>query len=317
MVFGSKGADWISVFFLIFIIISILVVAALAIPGFLDSLINNLSNTITSILLIFIGAFLILFGIIIAGSHLRTGKTLSYIGLGVIIIGFLIIQMSYVMKSKEALTTPMTVKCSTGGMNNIAEGLMCVITGYKYKGNYGGFAFVSYWVFGVVIPLLLLMTLFYDFVRSSGVIQQPKSQKIVGYCLGLIAYRGFVVTNLLEMLSIGTLGIALVALDLIFLGGLLAYIHRVFEKWRPIEHAMGIVRSSAQNKLLMKNYARDVKIMIKNGDFDHALDLLDTMEHYASNMQWKSLIAEAKNKLQTNPQEAEQKINELITLLKR
>ncbi|MBU5689899.1 MAG: hypothetical protein QXM68_01730 [Candidatus Aenigmatarchaeota archaeon] len=316
MVFGSKGADWISIFFLLTIVFATLVVTAVAIPGFIDFVLEYITNVITSIMLIAIGSFLILFGIIIAGSHLRTGKTLSYIGLGVIIVGFLIIQMSYVMKSRAALATPMTVKCSTGGANNIAEGIMCVITGYKYKGNYGGFAFLSYWVFGVVVPLLLLMSLFYDFVSSSGVIKRPQSQKIVGYCLGLIAYRGFVVTNLLEILSIGTLGIALVALDLIFLGGLLAYINRVFEKWRPIEHAMGIARGSMQAKFLMKNYARDVKIMIKNGDFDHALDILDTMEHYAQNLQWKNLIIEAKNNLQTNPQVAEEKINQLIQLLR-
>jgi hypothetical protein len=111
----------------------------------------------------------------------------------------------------------------------------------------------------------------------------------------LIAYRGFAVTNMLEILSLGTIGIALLALNLIFLGGLLAYIHRVFEKWKPIENAMGIVRAGANARKLLREYTRAAIRAAREGDQDHLLDLLDTMEHMATRPDWRRLISEAKN----------------------
>lgn len=295
---SKKGQDWISVFFLLAILISTLIVIFVTVPGLFDFVIKSLSDVIFSIVFISIGSFLILFGVIFAGKSLKTGKFLAYLGLGILIIGFFIIEMAYVIKSKEALTTPMTVRCSGSGGSmfggNAAEFIMCIVTGYKYKGSYGGWAFFGYWIFGVVVPLLLLMSLFYDFVDASGVVRQPKSKKIVGYSLGLIAYRGFVAANLLEILSIGTMGIAMLALDLIFLGGLLAYIHRVFEKWRPIEHAMGMVRASANARMMLRNYNKEAIRMIREGNDSATLDILENMEHLANRSDWKTLIAEAK-----------------------
>lgn len=317
---SKKGQDSISIFFLLAILISTIIVIFVTIPGFFDFVIKSLSDVLFSIIFIAVGSFLILFGIIFAGKSLRTGKSLAYFGVGILIIGLFIIEIAYVVKAKEALTTPMAVRCSGSGNNifqsgNAAEFVMCVVTGYKYKGSYGGWAFMGYWIFGVIVPILLLMSLFYDFVDSSGVIRQPRSKKIVGYSLGLIAYRGFVVTNLLEILSIGTTGIAVLAIDLIFLGGLLAYIHRVFEKWRPIEHAMGVVRASANARMMLRNYIKEAIRLIKEGNDSAALDILENMEHLANRLDWKNYITQAKNSIAQGTQggytEALNKLNEL------
>jgi len=303
MMFSRKGeTDYISLFFLLSLFIATLIVIFLTVPGLGEFFKEFFSSIFSSIIVIALGSFLIIFGIIIAGHSLGAGKTITYIGVAVLIIGFFIIEIAYVTKSKESLAVPMTERCRGtavgkglfGGVN-AAEFVTCIITGYKYKGDYGAWAFLGFWIFGVVIPILLFISLFYDFVDASGVVRQNKSKKIVGYSLGLIAYRGFVVTNLLEILSIGTVGIALLVLNLIFLGGLLAYIHRVFERWRPLEHAMGIVRAGANARRILREYVTAAIRAAKEGDQQNLLDLLDTMGHLANRLDWKSYIDNAKN----------------------
>jgi len=299
MKLSKKGeTDYISIFFLGAILVATLVVIFLTVPGLADFFNEFFTYIITSIIVIAVGSFLVLFGVIIAGRYLNFGKTLAYIGVGVLIIGFLIIETAYASKSKDALKTPMTERCEgQTGRGTISDAVTCVITGYKYNGQYGSWAFLSFWVFGVVVPLLLFMSLFYDFVDSSGVVKQPKSKKIVGYSLGLIAYRGFALSNMLEILSLGTLGIALLALNLIFLGGLLAYIHRVFEKWRPIENAMRMARTSSEARRILKGYVKSALMAAKNGDENALLDILDLMEHIATRSDWIATIREIKNRV--------------------
>lgn len=293
MRFSSKGAtDYISLFFLLTILLATIIVIFLTVPGLVEFFTEFFTSILTSIVVIAFGSLLILFGVILAGRHLATGRTIAYIGVAILLVGFFIIEMAYVTKSKEALKVPMTERCSgsySGGIfasGNAAEFVTCIITGYKYKGDYGAWAFLGFWVFGVVVPILLFISLFQDFVISSGVIKQRRSQKIVGICLGLIAYRGFAVTNLLEILSLGTLGIALLALNLIFLGGLLAYLHRVFERWRPIEAAMEIVRSSAASRKTLIGYVDALQRAIREGDEDAALHLLRKIEQLTTRSDW-------------------------------
>ncbi|MCS7135262.1 MAG: hypothetical protein NZ893_02380, partial [Candidatus Aenigmarchaeota archaeon] len=144
------------------------------------------------------------------------------------------------------------------------------------------------------------ISLFQDFVISSGVIRRPKAQKIVGACLGLIAYRGFAVTNLLEILSLGTLGIALLALNLVFLGGLLAYLHRVFERWRPLEAAMNIVRSSAAFRRSLRDYIRAAERAAREGDQHALLEILDNMEHITTRTDWLGMIRQLRQSVLQN-----------------
>lgn len=277
--------------------------------SFLSGLLPYLTNIIFSVIAVAIGSFLILFGVIFAGANPRTGRVLAYIGLGIFIIGLFIAEMAYVAKVSTVASTPMVVRCAsapTGGGSGLfsrvgspAEFISCIITGYKYAGMYSGYAFVGFWIFGVVIPVLLLMFLFYDFVDASGVIRTPKSKKVVGYCLGLIAYRGFVVANLLEVLSIGTVGIALLAINFIFAGGILAYINRVFEQWRPIEDAMGTIRSTGRMNKLLHRLAGEAIHACDAKDLATVKGLLDDMYHLAiTRPDWLHDVNEAREKAQ-------------------
>lgn len=299
---NSKGeTDFISLFFLLSLVVLTIVLIVASVPGSFNFFKKFFTSVISSIVVVAVGSFMIIFGIIIAGHSLSAGKTITYLGVATLLIGFLILEMAYVYEMKSALTIYTIQKCSGSGSTsifggaNLHEMFTCIITGYTYKGNYGTWAFFSFWLFGVLIPIILFVSLFQDFVISSNVIRQKKSQKIVGLSLGLIAYRGFFVTNLLEILSIGSLGIALLALNLVFLGGLLAYIHRVFEKWTPIEYAMGIARGSVNAKRMLKEYAEEAILAADNGNQRGLIDILDMMEALAShNLAWKNYILKAR-----------------------
>lgn len=261
----NKGQDTITTFILIFFALSTLVVIAMAFGFSLTFLIQYLADIIFALIVIAVGTFLVLFGIMFAAKNPRVGRFLAYFGVAVFIIGFFIAEMAYIVKIKDSLATPLAVKCggsSSGGsglfgnVDDVQQFVSCIITGYKYKGEYSAWAVFGFWVFGVLIPLLLLMFLFYDFVDASGVVKKPMSKKVVGYSLGVLAFRGFIVANLIELLSIGSVGIALLAIDLIFAGGLLAYVNRVFEQWRPIEEALGLIRVDSMIKKRLIEHLR-------------------------------------------------------------
>ncbi|MEM5799056.1 MAG: hypothetical protein QXZ43_00075 [Candidatus Aenigmatarchaeota archaeon] len=318
---SKKGqTDYINLFFLGTLLVLTIIVIFLTVPGLSEFLKDFFSYIFSSIIVIAIGSFLILFGVIIAGTNVGLGKTLAYIGVMVLLLGFFIIEMAYVSKSKESLKIPMTERCSGSGKifidANPADFITCIITGYRYGGDYGTWSFLGFWLFGVIIPLLLFISLFYDFVDASGVIKQPNSKKIVGCSLGLIAYRGFIVTNLLEILSLGTVGIALIALNLIFLGGLLAYIHRVFEKWRPIEHAMGLVRAEVDAKKILKNLTRSAIQAANQNNQESLLEIIKSMRYFATSLEEQEIIARARNyAMQGNYNEAGNQLQNLLNRL--
>jgi len=329
-----KGQTWLTILIIaLFAVPSIAVI--LASSGVtIDQIISFFFNTLISIAVIALGTFLILFGVIFAGHNPRTGRILAYIGVGVFVIGLFILEMAYVVKMKESQTGPTAwqpnIKCGSASgdctglfcnVDNMYDFITCLVTGYKYKGGYGAWSFVGFWIFGVVTPLLLLIFLFIDFVESSRVIQNLKSQKIIGICLGLIAYRGFIVSNLMEILSLGTTGIAMLAIDLIFAGGILAYVNRVFAQWEPIEEAMGIVRSSLSMRNRLAALAKQTIDLIQADDTTTANTFLTQMKNIANSMgreYFINRVASAQNYINSNDKnKAISELRDLIREIRR
>ncbi|MEM5877826.1 MAG: hypothetical protein QXF12_03000, partial [Candidatus Aenigmatarchaeota archaeon] len=91
-----------------------------------------------------------------------------------------------------------------------------------------------------------------DFVESSGVVQNPTYQKIIGFGLGFMAYRGFIVTRLIYILDIGATGVAVIALNFIFLGGVLNYVRRSFAQFQILEAEMEIGEDVEKLKIYLQ-----------------------------------------------------------------
>ncbi|MCX8179210.1 MAG: hypothetical protein N3E38_00515 [Candidatus Aenigmarchaeota archaeon] len=80
--------------------------------------------------------------------------------------------------------------------------------------------------------------------------------------------------------------------------------HRVFERWRPLEAAMNIVRSSAAFRRSLRTYIRAAERAAREGDQHALLEILDNMEHITTRTDWLGMIRQLKQSvLQNNYQD--------------
>ncbi len=234
--------EWVS-------IIALAIIAPFAIIFLLSILAGGFSiGVISSLIMVFIllglSGFLIFLGLLIAPTYPKIGKYLAYGGVVGLMILLLIIETSIIGISgykigKNYVSGNFWSSC-TSTPNSIISFLTCSITGHQplpssTKDIWGFFGVYGFYLFGLFVPLIILVALFADFVEVSGVVQNPTYQKIIGFGLGFMAYRGFVVTKLIYILDIGSTGIAVIALNFIWLGGVLGYIRRSFRQWQLLE----------------------------------------------------------------------------------
>jgi hypothetical protein len=138
----------------------------------------------------------------------------------------------------------------------------------------------GFYLAGFLAPLAILTALVADFVEASGVIQRPTYQKIIGFGLGFLAYRGFIVSRLIYILDIGSTGVAVIALNFIWLGGILGYINRSFKQWKTLESAEALGRFSGQHLRSLSAQAdtwttwEDVRTSFNSNDFLGSLELV-------------------------------------------
>jgi len=207
---------------------------------------------------LFVGSgFLIFGGLMIAPLHPKGGRYLAYIGVVGIMVLLLIIETSLIdLRINTYLEGKLWTDCQQTPKNVISF-VSCAITGYQPAPQgatdiWGMMGVYGFYIFGLVAPLVILTALFTDFVKASGVIQSTTNERIIGLGLGFMAYRGFVVSRLIYILDIGSAGIALIALNFIWLGGILGYINRSFKQWQTLEAEMEL-------SIDMPNVARNLK----------------------------------------------------------
>ncbi|MCX8179677.1 MAG: hypothetical protein N3E38_03035 [Candidatus Aenigmarchaeota archaeon] len=215
---------------------------------FLASSFLGLSITVGLLPIYIVGfilsGFAIFIGLMVAPSHPQFGKYTAYVGVGGLMLLLLIIETSILAAAgyrlgNKFLSDKLWTEC-TSTPTSIINFVSCAITGHQplptsYKDIWGLFGVYGFYIFGLIVPLFILSALFADFVEASGVVQNPTYQKIIGFGLGFMAYRGFVVTRLIYILDIGSAGVAVIALNFIWLGGILSYIRRSFRQWALVE----------------------------------------------------------------------------------
>ena len=192
--------------------------------------------------------FLIFIGMIIAPSNPRIGKYLSYSGLVGIMILLLLIETSIVGFSGYKIANNIKggsywAPC-TSKPSNLITYITCFSTGHQpiTTDTVGILGIFGFSIFGIIMPLFIFVALFSDFVETSGVVQNRTYQKIIGLGLGFMAYRGFIVSRLIYILDIGSVGVAVIALNFIWLGGILSYIRRSFRQWQLLEEQQELRR---------------------------------------------------------------------------
>lgn len=229
-----------------------------------------LNGIVPMFLLIFSGGFLIL-GVIIAYSYPRFGKIMAYVGIAGVLLSLLFIEVGVAAlttlrdydinpsgnlikdfmdaakrRSNFQYCENIPVLISIGNekkIQSLSDSLSCIITGYVPEGSSSVYM-IGFWIFGVIMPLILTSGIFLDLVESSGVVKNRISQRMIGWSLGFLAYRGFIVTGMIFILDFAAAGMAVIALNFIFIGGLLSYTNKIFDKWKPLENVINTGNSA-------------------------------------------------------------------------
>ncbi|MEM5777375.1 MAG: hypothetical protein QXJ06_02915 [Candidatus Aenigmatarchaeota archaeon] len=247
----SSGEIWtFIILILLAFVIPIIIIWITSIKDeiFLNKLNDFVMKGFLSILLLIFSGGLLLLGIIIGYSHPRVGKIIAYTGIACVLLFLLFIEVSIVTYEKnKSNEQSIFEKCKKlpvidQDFTSLPDSLSCILTGYLPKDN-SNLSIIGYWIFGITIPLLITSGIFLDLVQSSGIITNRMSQRFLGWGLGFLAYRGLVVSNLIYIIDFISAGMAVIVLNFIFVGGLLAYTNKVFSQWKSIEDAVEFGKS--------------------------------------------------------------------------
>lgn len=276
-------------FLFLFFVLCIPLIIFWSTSGFLNF--YMLQASMIYVFLFLSSGFLIFLGMAIGPYNPKVGRYVAYIGLLGFMIFLIVLEMSMLgpylssIKNKK----PENIFSCNRGDN------LCNLLGFKFTLDFKGdtVSFLGFYFFGFAIPFLILWSIFHDFLDASGVIQNSTAKGIVAFGLGALAYRGFVITNLIQILDIGSMGVAVLALNFIFLGGILGYVKRSFKKWKDVENEMFVGKASkyAAELAISRINAWSSKTAMLNAFED------ETFKNYLRNFFSETEIATFINKL--------------------
>lgn len=193
---------------------------------------------------LFVGVILLVGGMIFAGviasyGNPKIARWISYLGVLLIMFSFIYLEfgilssvVSESIKNKKAYFLP----CDDFTNKPIMDMASCIVLGYAPStGIARGLSYYSFWIFSLVVPILIIVYLFMDAVENSQIISNPFYAKIIGIGLGLMAYRGFLVTKLIFVLDFGAAGVALLLINFLFMGIIFSKVRVFFNTYQQLE----------------------------------------------------------------------------------
>jgi hypothetical protein len=176
------------------------------------------------------GIIFILVSIMIAPRFPGISRLLFGIGTFSLVGSLFLIELAYVLPFLQKGEISYS-ECQTIVQENVLATAACIIVGYAPTKEATSITSLSFWIFVVIIPLFILIYLFYDFVSISGMIENKNARAVIGVGFGFLAFRGFLASKFVNFLSYGLFGIALLVIDLILASGLLGYGNKFYRKW--------------------------------------------------------------------------------------
>lgn len=239
----------------VIIILVILAVIILGLPGLFIFIVNGnfynyddyLANIFLSggifLFILLIGVTLLVGGMVFAGfiasyGNPKLARWISYSGLLTIMLSFIILEFSILFSVTSQTTKTRSVyflPCENLNKKSIIDMATCIISGYVPTESAHNWTYYSFWIFSVGTPLLIIVYLFIDAVVNSQIISNPFYAKIIGMGLGLMAYRGFLVTKLIFVLDFGATGIALLLINFLFMGIIFSKVRVFFGTYQQLE----------------------------------------------------------------------------------
>lgn len=192
-----------------------------------------------------IGIILLIGGFMLApvfASHWdpKYAKWISYLGVFIIMLSFIYLEvgiLSSVIGSSIKNKSVYFMPCDNFSNKGIMDIASCIMLGYFPSGNRvaRGLSYYSMWVFSLAVPILIVIYLFKDAVETSGIISNPFYAKIIGIGLGMLAYRGLIVTKLIYVLDFGATGIVLILINFLFMGIIFSKVKNFFNTYQQLE----------------------------------------------------------------------------------
>ncbi|MCX8178307.1 MAG: hypothetical protein N3D75_00555 [Candidatus Aenigmarchaeota archaeon] len=288
------------------VIFLVVIIAAILLSGFTSTIDNIAFISSSGFIILFSSSTAIFIGMLIAPYNPKIGKIVAYFGVGLVMFALIFMEVYIIQKTVTNRGTSFAY-CKDLSFSNsdLDEIFSCLLTGHKITGSEksNALSIGGFFVFSFLVPLFILVALMADFVESSGVVQNPTYQKIIGFGLGFLAYRGFIVTNLIYILDVGATGMAVIALNFIFIGGVLSYVRRVFRQWQLVENEIFLGQVSDKFRLMVLNSLEKVndlqqfKTTINDEGFKGALIFI-LGEVEAKKIFGKALSATTKNEME-------------------
>ena len=134
--------------------------------------------------------------------------------------------------------------------------LACVISGYV-PAEMHAISIAVFFIFGVIIPIGMLIALFYDFTPDT-LIKNKNAKAVIAISAAFLAYRGGLSTAFIEVLTYGFLGVGALMVSTLFVG----WISEAVDRWCGFE--VWEVEKKIERRNLEERLA----------DIDHRLDVL-------------------------------------------
>jgi len=267
------------------------------------------------ILFLAVGIGLIILSFIFA-MNVRLSKILFRLGAISLVIGLVVAETGYAFPLLAKEVDISYEKCKTIEWGNLPYAAACIVTGYvptslsetnmeptSLSETNMEFVLINFWLTMLII-LFILIYIFYDLTNSSGIIGIESAKRVISFGFGFLAFRGFLASQIVNFLSYGLFGVALIVINFIILGGLFAYANRFFSKYELIEKTVerrGAMKTAGavlkEFLINVKNAPDPLEYFINNAmpqktlfDMLGIVDEYNELVSYATNKQNKEFL---------------------------
>jgi hypothetical protein len=122
----------------------------------------------------------------------------------------------------------------------------CIISGYA-PSTYSWLGITVFFIFGIIIPLAMLITLFYDF---SGFLTNKNVRNVIAFTGALLSFRALFSTLFIDFLIYGFGGIGLLFFNYLFFGWAITWVRRMFAMVQITKTLLTVQDMAEYNRLV-------------------------------------------------------------------
>ncbi len=201
-------------------------------------------------LIFIIGIIFIIAGIALRNIFIDGSKWILYIGLFCIFLAIFFAEFIYILPLIGPLgpfKIPL-LNCEQIQSKDILTTIACVFSGVAPSG-YETYAWLVWFIFIFILPLAILMALFFDFTK--GLLGNSRAENVIAFAASLIAYKALMSIIFIEFITIGFGGVALFFINILFFGWVIKGIRRLFY-WTTQARKMMEIQDLARFDELMR-----------------------------------------------------------------